>query len=76
MQVPWAWVVGDPPDSNVITCCSESNNITLRRVDVVISTLPCASDDAKFVLQEIRQRTNISAVMLGCLLRADEMDAI
>ena len=75
MQVPWAWVVGDPPDSNVITCRSKSNDITLRRVDVVISTLPCASDDAKFVLREIRKSTNIFMAILDRLPRADEMGA-
>jgi hypothetical protein len=76
MQVPWAWVVGDPPNGNVIACRSESDDITLRRVGVVISTLPCASDDAKFVLGETRQSTKATMAMPDCLPRADEMGAM
>jgi hypothetical protein len=51
MQEPWTWVVSDPTNGYVITVYPERDDITLRRVDVVIPGLPCASNNTEMMLQ-------------------------
>ena len=49
MHNPRAGIVGAETDGNIVTGCTNANDVALNRVDEVVRAAACATDDVESV---------------------------
>ena len=53
VENPGTSIVGNEPDSNVVTCLADADNVTFHRVNEVVGGASCAANDAESMLKSI-----------------------
>jgi hypothetical protein len=66
VENPGTSIVGNEPDSNIVTGLADADNVTFHRVNEVVSGASCAANDAESMLKsvlnlvQVREQTEVN----------------